>query len=267
MGMGMGMGMGGMGMGMGMGLGMGMGIGIGMGSSGPGSRYANPGPSDPSIFQVEAAKKLLLVQLILHGKTLPLPKYTHPTVANLKGTPYNTLVRAYPNLEQVHAIATKERNAFSADNNYGLLRLVVDRAPRWAIRKLTDTYLTLSVPEIGRAAGIEDVAEVRRIVVSMIETGEIEASIDADGSVTFADDEPAAVSKAEIDRALRVAQEQEQVLRKLEREIARNKDYLQKAVRNREEGSTSNSSSNWPYIEEELWASSSGSRWAEESVY
>jgi COP9 signalosome complex subunit 3 len=128
---------------------------------------------------------------------------------------------------------------------------VVDRAPRWAIRKLTDTYLTLSLPEIGRAAGIEDVAEVRRIVVSMvrlcglwpllsgkiplysyafeqIETGEIEASVDADGSVTFADDEPAAVSKAELDRALRVAQEQEKVLRKLEREIAKNKDYLQK---------------------------------------
>jgi hypothetical protein len=36
------------------------------------------------------------------------------------------------------------------------------------------------------------------------------------------------VSKAELDRALRVAQEQEQVLRKLEREIAKNKDYLQK---------------------------------------
>lgn len=125
---------------------------------------------------------------------------------------------------------------------------MVDRAPRWAIRKLTDTYLTLSLPEIGRAAGIEDVAEVRRIVISMvrlwpllarkmppysygfgqIETGEIEASVDADGSVTFADDEPVAVSKAELDRALRVAQEQEQVLRKLEREIAKNKDYLQK---------------------------------------
>lgn len=69
MGMGMGMGgMGGMGMGMGIGMGMGMGIGIGMGPSGPGGRYANPGPSDPSVFQVEAAKKLLLVQLILHGK-------------------------------------------------------------------------------------------------------------------------------------------------------------------------------------------------------
>ena len=65
-------------------------------------------------------------------------------------------------------------------------------------------------------------------VLRQIETGEIEASIDADGSVTFADDEPAAVSKAELDRALRVAQEQEQVLRKLEREIAKNKEYLQK---------------------------------------
>jgi COP9 signalosome complex subunit 3 len=136
-----------------------------------------------------------------------------------------------------------------------LLRLVVERAPRWAIRKLTETYLTLSLLEIGRAAGIEDVAEVRRIVLSMvrmcrhearvctrprknrrafsydfgqIEAGEIDASIDASGSVTFSDEEPTAVSKAEIDRALRVAQEQEQVLRKLEREIARNKDYLQK---------------------------------------
>jgi hypothetical protein len=47
--------------------------------------------------------------------------------------------------------------------------------------------------------------------------------------VTFAaDDEPAVASKAEVDRALRMAQEQEQVLRKLEREIARNKEYLQK---------------------------------------
>jgi ABC-type ATPase with predicted acetyltransferase domain len=117
--------------------------------------------------------------------------------------------------------------------------------------------LTLSLTEIGRAAGIDE-AEVRRIVLSMvrirghetsvcaipsgsaacerwlmrlfwqIETGEIDASIDAHGSVTFTDDEPTAVSKAEVDRALRVAQEQEQVLRRLEREIARNKDYLQK---------------------------------------
>lgn len=111
-------------------------------------------------------------------------------MANLKGTAYNTLARVYPNLEQVYSIAQKERSAFVAvrrsaswkhyiyrwhwfiaqDDNYGLLRLVVERAPRWAIRKLTETYLTLSLGEIGRAAGIEDVAEVRRIVLSMVRT-------------------------------------------------------------------------------------------------
>jgi len=70
--------------------------------------------------------------------------------------------------------------------------------------------------------------ECTHTVLGQIETGEIDATIDAYGSVTFADDEPATVSKAEIDRALRVAQDQEQILRRLEREIARNKDYLQK---------------------------------------
>ena len=51
-------------------------------------------------------------------KTLPLPKYTHVTVANLKGTPYNALARAYPNIEQVHTIANKEKSAFVAVRGY-----------------------------------------------------------------------------------------------------------------------------------------------------
>jgi len=237
-----------------------MGMGMMMVPPGPGSRYFNFSSSDPSVFQVEAAKKLLLVHLILHGKALPLPKYTHPTVANLKGTAYNALARIYPNLEQVYAIATKEAAAFAVDDNLGLLGRVVDRAPRWAIRKLTETYLTLSLFEIGRAAGMDDMEEVRRVVLSMIEEGEVDASIGADGSVSFRDEEPVAVSKAETDRALRMAQEQEQVLRRLEREIARNKDYLQKAVRSREESS----SANWPNIEEDLLGGPQSNRWADE---
>lgn len=44
------------------------------------------------------------------------------------------------------------------------------------------------------------------------------------------------MSKSETDRALRVAQEQEQVLRRLEREIARSKDYLQKVTVTRRDG-------------------------------
>jgi len=54
------------------GIAIGMGMGMGMMPPGPGSRYFNFGSSDPSMFQVEAAKKLLLVHLILHGKVRKL---------------------------------------------------------------------------------------------------------------------------------------------------------------------------------------------------
>ena len=47
-------------------------------------------------------------------KTLPLPKYTHLTVSNMKGTPYHSLARVYPNLEQIHVVANKDRATFIA---------------------------------------------------------------------------------------------------------------------------------------------------------
>ncbi|KAI0263007.1 hypothetical protein BC834DRAFT_888631 [Gloeopeniophorella convolvens] len=249
-----------------LGMGIGMGMGMGMLPPGPGSsRFFGFGSAEPSVFQVDAAKKLLLVQLILHGKTLPLPKYTHPAVANLKGSAYTAFAKAYPKSEALRAIVSKEGAAFATDENIGLVKQALEKAPRWAIRKLTETYITLSLVEIGRAVGIEGAEEVRRVVVSMIESGEIDASIDAGGSVTFTDDEPAAVSKTEIDRALRAAQEQEEVLRRLEREIGRSREYLQKAVRSRDEGGNGGS---WPSIDEELLGGSSqASQWVEESVY
>lgn len=54
-----------------------------------------------------------------------------------------------------------------------MLGLVVDRAPRWAIRRLTETYLTLSLFEIGRAVGMENIEEIRRVVQSMVSRQQI----------------------------------------------------------------------------------------------
>jgi COP9 signalosome complex subunit 3 len=122
------------------------------------------------------------------------------------------------------------------------------RAPRWTIKQLTETYLTLGLAEIGHAVGVDDAEEVRRVVLSMvrsyvfcslsliltivcfyqIDEGEINASISADGTVAFADDVPVRVSKEEIDAVLARVQEQERVLRTLEREMARSKEYLNK---------------------------------------
>jgi len=46
--------------------------------------------------------------------------------------------------------------------------------------------------------------------------------------VTFADDPPLRVSKAEVDRVLREAQEQDRMLRELDREMTRSREYLGK---------------------------------------
>ncbi|KAI0044779.1 hypothetical protein FA95DRAFT_1561817 [Auriscalpium vulgare] len=218
------------------------------------------GPSsEASAVQMDAAKKLLLVQLIFHGKTLPLPKYTHGAVANVRNTPYGAFAKAYPKGAALRAVAGKEEGLFAHDGNLGLVKQAIDRAPRWAIKKLTETYLTLGLREIGRNVGIEDTEEVRRIVLSMIELGEMNATIAADGTVSFEDDAPLAVSRAQVDGVLRAAQEQEQRLRELEREMARSKEYLIKAVRGREEGP---SAGGWP--DEEMGAVGG---WVEETVF
>ena len=48
------------------------------------------------------------------------------------------------------------------------MRQALDHAPRWTVRKLTETYVTLSLSEIGKAAGIAEEEDVREIVLNMV---------------------------------------------------------------------------------------------------
>ena len=50
----------------------------------------------------------------------------------------------------------------------GLINQAIDRAPVWLIKKLTATYLTLGLADIGREVGIDDVEQVREIILSMV---------------------------------------------------------------------------------------------------
>lgn len=42
------------------------------------------------------------------------------------------------------------------------------RAPRWVLKKLTSTYVTLHLSDIGRAIKIESEDEVRALLLSMV---------------------------------------------------------------------------------------------------
>lgn len=46
----------------------------------------------------------------------------------------------------------------------------MDRAPRWSLKKLTATYLTLGLADIGRAVKIDSEDDVRNLILSMVIT-------------------------------------------------------------------------------------------------
>ncbi|KAI0795629.1 hypothetical protein C8Q75DRAFT_712166 [Abortiporus biennis] len=183
----------------------------------------------PAAIQLEALKKLTLVQLILYGKALPTPKYTHSTLVRLlKSSPYGTLSRSYPlSVPTLSQLIHKDIETFNNEKNMGLVQQAIERAPRWLISKLTSTYLTLGLDDIAKEVGGITPDEVRTTILRMIELGEINAKISADGTVTFADSQ-VTVTKAEVDKALLQAQEQSKVLLQLERAMNLNKDYLTK---------------------------------------
>jgi COP9 signalosome complex subunit 3 len=70
----------------------------------------------PSAVQLEALKKMRLVQLIAKGKTFPLPKYVLPALSRLfKDLPYSTFVNAYPHdIEALREIGKHEKGVFAA---------------------------------------------------------------------------------------------------------------------------------------------------------
>ncbi|TBU54939.1 hypothetical protein BD310DRAFT_826881 [Dichomitus squalens] len=183
----------------------------------------------PAAIQLEAFKKLVLVQLIQYGETIAPPKYTLPALQRqLKNTPYNNFVKAYPaEVSTLRQIVAKEQEIFNQEKNLGLINQAIDRAPVWLIKKLTATYLTLGLADIGKEVGINSPEEVREIILSMIDSGEINGSISQDGTVTFADPVPQ-FSKDQLDKMLVDAQEHSRLLNEIERHLNASKEYLTK---------------------------------------
>ncbi|KZT56279.1 hypothetical protein CALCODRAFT_497593 [Calocera cornea HHB12733] len=198
-----------------------------------------------SAIQVEAYKKLSLIQLILYGKTASPPKYTSPAVSRA----FRNSSTTQPYLKFINAIEITDREAarklakdveaFQTDNNMGLVQQVLDRLPWLAVKKLKETYMKLALEEIGREIGLpDDIKAVRALIVDMIAAGELSASIHPDGTVSF-EEESALLpqpSKLQIETALVQARDAVERLAELDRSIGRSRDYIQKALHQRDSG-------------------------------
>jgi COP9 signalosome complex subunit 3 len=127
-----------------------------------------PVSGNPSAIQLEAAKKLALVHLLRHGQLVNLPKYVHPMLNKLvRNSPYGALAKAYPSGAYI-TVMEKEEKVFKGDNNWGLVNLVVEKAPRWKLKTLNKTYQTLSLSEIAKEIGMPNDGSLRGLVETMV---------------------------------------------------------------------------------------------------
>ncbi|GAA5840470.1 hypothetical protein JCM3766R1_000296 [Sporobolomyces carnicolor] len=161
-----------------------------------------PGPA-ASLIQLDAYKKLVLVQLLAYGRTQPLPKYTSSAAQNAYKsllTPYSDYVAAFHSLDKTKLLAAREkaREIFTRDHNLGLVTLVEQSLRRRVIQKLTQTWSALSLGHLTKLVGMDDkddaqVAAVESEVLGMVQTKDLFATISdsdprASKIVTFSDD-------------------------------------------------------------------------------
>ncbi|XP_011562449.2 COP9 signalosome complex subunit 3 [Plutella xylostella] len=137
-----------------------------------------------SHIMLEAYKKYILVSLILHGKILPMPKYTSQVVCRF----LKPLSVAYHELATSGHAAIKHRDTFVRDRNMGLVNQVLSSMYKKNIQRLTRTFLTLSLADVAARVQLPGPKQAETYILNMIEEGEIYAMINQkDGMVVFLD--------------------------------------------------------------------------------
>ncbi|XP_001353220.3 COP9 signalosome complex subunit 3 isoform X2 [Drosophila pseudoobscura] len=200
-----------------------------------------------SHIMLEAYKKFLMVSLIVEGNIAFIPKNTQVIGRFMKpmASHYHDLVNVYANSssEELRILILKYSEAFTRDSNMGLAKQVATSLYKRNIKRLTKTFLTLSLSDVASRVQLSGAAEAERYILNMIKSGEIYASINQkDGMVLFKDDPEKYNSP---DMFLNVQTNITQVLdlvkqiNKMEEEIILNPMYVKKALGSQEDDLTS----------------------------
>jgi len=160
-----------------------------------------------SMVAVEAYQLLVLVSLIADGQ--PMGKGRLPGYVS-SGTlrEVETCAQVFKHFgelfkKQIVSVNTdglavlqeyvhKNEKEFKKRKTTGLVQRCLEAFVRHKIASQTVTYVTLSLADLARAAGISSEAEAEEVVLDMISQGQISATVDqAAGVVAFLDDKTA----------------------------------------------------------------------------
>jgi len=118
-----------------------------------------------------------------HGEAAGMPKYTALVLQrHVKDSigPYVEFGETFGSkrLSKLRASLVKNSETFARDHNLGLAKQCVQALVRRRIRRLTRTYLTLSLEQIASDAELSGVKEAECYITLMVSNGEISAAID-----------------------------------------------------------------------------------------
>ncbi|ORZ30869.1 hypothetical protein BCR44DRAFT_1288341 [Catenaria anguillulae PL171] len=145
-----------------------------------------------SAIQIESYRKLLLTSLIHTGQTTNYAgsksDRNNPaiTASHTASEPYHLFAKAYAaslsassDSTRVDKLLATHAAHFEATENLGLVRQAMSVLRAHTVRRLTNTYITISVRELAKTMG-SDVTkdEAERIIVQMVAAGKIKARIE-----------------------------------------------------------------------------------------
>mmetsp|Transcript_57286 Transcript_57286/g.95197 ORF Transcript_57286/g.95197 Transcript_57286/m.95197 type:complete len:464 (-) Transcript_57286:147-1538(-) len=197
-----------------------------------------------SLIQIDAYKKYILISLIRKQHLVSLPRYTpriltryFPKFCN-EYLELNSAFDSNANSEvigheKLKKIIEKNAETYLADFNYGLVKKVVRSCQKNSVKKLTSVYTKLSVSKVADLCKFENAAEAKDIVLAMIENGDLAASIDADGVVTFYDGSITQSDKEMLDQMQSGIEKTLNLWNGLDRqqlEVKQSKEFVEKSL-------------------------------------
>merc|ERR1712136_223874 len=133
-------------------------------------------------------------------------------------------------------VLNRNREALQRDNNWGLAKQVQESLYKKIIQRLTQTFLTLSLNDMALRVQLPNVVEAEKLVLTMIEDGDIFASISQkDGMVLFNDNPDKYDSTATVERLqkeVNICVNLDVQVQKMEEVICVNELYVKKSHRN-----------------------------------
>ena len=165
-----------------------------------------------SLVMVEAYKKWLLLNLIVHGSVPEIPKSASSTsMRHIKAIakPYECLADVFKigDLDRLRAEMTEGGVMWNDDGNHGLVGELLQARRKFSILRLGETYAALPVAEIAHRLFNGDSASALSYLQGLIQLGQLSATISSsqgggEASLRFLSDTSTKKSEAQVERDL-----------------------------------------------------------------